>query len=62
MQAKAIPRDFLLDKEMIDYFQQGAAATQTTPATEENREDFWDLLHARLNRHCKTWSYKKKKN
>ena len=21
----------------------------------------WDSLHARLNSHCKTWSYKKKK-
>ena len=22
----------------------------------------WDSLHARLNSHCKTWSYKKKKH
>ena len=22
----------------------------------------WDSLHARLNRHCEAWSYKKKKN
>ena len=30
-----------------------------------NSRDFflnWDLLHARLNSHCKAWSYKKKKH
>ena len=61
VQARIIPRDFLLDKEMTDYFQEAAAATQATPATEGNSEHFWDLLHARLNSHCKAWSYKKKK-
>ena len=46
---------------MTDYFYQAAGATQAAPATEGNREDFRDLLHARLNSHCKALSYKKKK-